>query len=384
MMRVPQHETRAAPLPPLDRIPPGIVALADYAPFARARLDDMAWAYLTGGAADGLTMRWNREAYEAWRLCGRVLAPCEGGNTRTDLLGTTLAHPILLAPVAYQKLFHPDGETATALAAAAMETIAVVSTLSSVALEDVARAGEGSPQWFQLYIQPDRGFTGSLIERAEAAGYRALVITVDAPVSGVRNREQRAGFRLPPGVEAANLRGMAQGPAPGPGAHPVFDVALAGAPSWADIDAVVARTRLPVLVKGILSPRDACEAVDRGAVGVIVSNHGGRTLDTLMASLDALPRVVEAVGDSVPVLLDGGIRRGTDVLKALALGARAVLIGQPYALALAAAGALGVAHALRLLVEEFAVAMTLTGCREPRQIGRDLLVHAPPGGSAGP
>jgi 4-hydroxymandelate oxidase len=219
--------------------------------------------------------------------------------------------------------------------------------------------------------------TGTLIERAEAAGYRALVLTVDAPISGVRNREQRAGFRLPPGVGAANLRGMAQRQASSPDAHSVFDVALAGAPTWTDIDAVVARTRLPVLVKGILSPHDAREAVNRGAAGIIVSNHGGRTLDTLMASLDALPRVVEAVGDKVPVLLDGGVRRGTDVLKALALGARAVLIGQPYALALAAAGALGVAHVLKLLAEELAVAMALSGCRDLTQIGRDLLVQAP-------
>lgn len=384
MMRTPHTELPPTParLPPLDRIPADVASLADYEPLARARLDDNAWAYLTGGAADGLTMRWNRDAFDVWRLCPRVLAPCEGGQARVELFGAILAHPILLAPVAYQKLFHQDGEIATAKAAAAMDTIAVISTLASVGLEDVARAGEGSAQWFQLYIQRDRGFTGALIERAEAAGYRAIVVTVDAPVSGVRNREQRVGFRLPPGVEAVNLRGMPHDLTPRSSAHPVFDVALADAPTWADIDAVRARTRLPVLVKGILSQRDACEAVDRGAAGIIVSNHGGRTLDTLMASVDALPRIVEAVGDSVPVLLDGGVRRGTDVLKALALGARAVLIGQPYAHALAAAGALGVAHALRVLSEEFAVAMALTGCREPRQIGRDLLVRGPSGPGA--
>ncbi|HEY8580633.1 MAG TPA: alpha-hydroxy acid oxidase, partial [Beijerinckiaceae bacterium] len=203
---------------------------------------------------------------------------------------------------------------------------------------------------------------------AEAAGCRALVVTVDAPVSGLRNAEQRVGFRLPPGVEAANLPpGRARGPAWG--GHPIFDGLLAGAATWREIDRLKKITRLPLVLKGVLSPDDARQALDCGVDGLIVSNHGGRTLDTLEASLDALPRIADVVGGAAPLLLDGGVRRGTDVLKALALGARAVLIGRAYAFALAAAGPIGVAHAVKVLVDEFCVAMALTGCRTVADIG---------------
>ncbi|WP_422846977.1 alpha-hydroxy acid oxidase [Acidovorax sp. M14] len=356
------------PLPARHTIPPGLVTLADHEQHARAQLDDNAWAYFSGGAADEISLRANRSAWDALPLWPRVLRPLAGGHTRVPLLGRTLAHPILLAPVAFQRLAHPDGELAMAYAAAALGAGVVLSTQASVSLESVAQAvlpdpGRG-PLWFQLYLQPDRGFTQALVQRAEAAGYEALVLTVDAPTSGVRDRERRAGFRLPPGVGPVNLTGL-QVPAPSalsPGQSTLFDGLLHHAPTWDDIAWLQSITRLPVLLKGVLHPADARQAVSVGAAGLIVSNHGGRTLDTAPATATALPRVVQAVGGAVPVLVDGGIRRGTDVLKAMALGASAVLVGRPAVWGLANAGAAGVAHVLRLLRDELEAAMALTGC----------------------
>ncbi len=369
----------APPLPLLSRIPARIAALADYEPFARERMSAATWAWLSGGAADECTLRENRAGFERLRLRARVLADMAGGGTRLELLGASLEHPILLAPVAYQQLVHPDGELATVLGAAALRAPMVVSTQSSVTLERIARDAQ-TMLWFQLYIQPDRGFTRELAGRAEAAGYRALVVTVDAPVGGVRNREQRAGFALPPGIEAANLRGMV---APAqqvarPGGSAVFDSALvAGAPTWRDLEWLCGQTALPVLVKGVMDPEDARRAVAAGAAGIVVSNHGGRVLDMQPASIDALSPVVAAVAGRVPVLLDGGIRRGTDVLKALALGARAVMIGRPFMYGLAAAGAPGVAHVLHLLRTELEMAMVLTGRATLDAVDGSLVRAAP-------
>ena len=355
-------------IPARHTIPSGLVTLADHEQHARTQLDDNAWAYFSGGAADEISLRANRSAWDALPLWPRVLRPLAGGHTRVPLLGRTLAHPILLAPVAFQRLAHPDGELAMAYAAAALGAGVVLSTQASVSLESVAQAvlpdpGRG-PLWFQLYLQPDRGFTQALVQRAEAAGYEALVLTVDAPTSGVRDRERRAGFRLPPGVGPVNLAGL-QAPASSPlspGQSALFDGLLHHAPTWDDIAWLQSITRLPVLLKGVLHPADARQAVSVGAAGLIVSNHGGRTLDTAPATATALPRVVQAVGGAVPVLVDGGIRRGTDVLKAMALGASAVLVGRPAVWGLANAGAAGVAHVLRLLRDELEVAMALTGC----------------------
>ncbi|KQU51101.1 hypothetical protein ASG72_15045 [Bosea sp. Leaf344] len=358
-------------LPPLERIPREIACLADYEPQARARLGDQAWSYLAGGAGDGLTQAANRSAFDALRLWPRLLRGSAGATTRISLLGLDLAHPVIVAPLAYQRLFHPEGEAAIAMAASAVEALMVASTLSSVPLEAIAAQAEGVPQWFQLYLQPDRGLTLDLVRRAEAAGFAGLVLTVDAPINGLRNHEQRAGFALPPGVVAANLAGRA--PPPRGEGHPVFDVAMAHAPLWSDVAWLLGQTSLPLILKGILHPEDAREAVAQGAKAIIVSNHGGRTLDTLPPSIAALPRCAEAVAGEIPLLLDGGVRRGTDVLKALALGARAVLVGRPIAQALAAAGPLGVAHGLKLLVEELCVAMALTGIRDLREIPRDLV-----------
>ena len=355
-------------VPARQQLPPGIVSLEDHEQQARQHLDDNAWAYFSGAAADEITLRSNRSAWDALPLWPRVLRPLAGGHTRVHLLGRTLAHPIMLAPVAFQCLAHADGELAMAYAAAALGAGVVLSTQASVPLEAVAQAvlpdpGRG-PLWFQLYLQADRGFTRALVQRAEAAGYEALVLTVDAPASGARDRERRARFRLPPGIGPVNLAGMQPPPAAslGPDQSALFDGLLHHAPTWDDVAWLQSITRLPVLLKGVLHPADARQAVAAGAAGLIVSNHGGRTLDTAPATATALPRVVQAVGGAVPVLVDGGIRRGTDVLKAMALGASAVLVGRPAAWGLANAGATGVAHVLRLLRDELEIAMALTGC----------------------
>lgn len=358
--------------PRLERIPREIACASDYETFAQARLDDNAWSYLAGGAGDGVTQAANRAAFDSLSLMPRVMRGSAGASTRVSLLGHDLAHPVLLAPLAYQRLFHPDGEAATAMAASAVDALMVAATLSSLPMEMIAAQAQGSPQWFQLYLQPDRGVTRALLQRAEAAGFSAIVLTVDAPVSGIRNAEQRAGFHLPPDIVAANFAGLPE-PVLLREGHPVFDIAMAHAPSFADLAWLVAQTALPVIVKGVLHAADAREALAQGAQGIIVSNHGGRTLDTLVPAITALPRIADAVGDDAPLLLDGGVRRGTDVLKALALGARAVLVGRPYAIALAAAGPLGVAHCIRLLVEELAVAMALTGTRSPTAVDSDLI-----------
>lgn len=270
-----------------------------------------------------------------------------------------------------------------AYAAAALGAGVVLSTQSSVSLQTIARtvladAGRG-PLWFQLYLQHDRRFTRELVQRAEAAGYEALVLTVDAPTSGARDGERRAGFRLPAGIAPVNLADL-QPPSDAPplsGQSALFDVLLRHAPTWDDVAWLRSVTRLPLLLKGVLHPADACQAVAAGAAGLIVSNHGGRTLDTLPPTAAALPLVVQAVEGAVPVLVDGGIRRGTDVLKAVALGASAVLVGRPAVYGLANAGAAGVAHVLRLLRDELEIAMALTGCATLADAGPDLLRHPP-------
>ncbi|WP_295955312.1 alpha-hydroxy acid oxidase [Rhodoferax sp.] len=356
--------------PTVAQIPPGIVNLDDHARHAQTVLDANAWAYFSGGAGDEITLRANRSAWDAQQLYPRVLQALAGGHTRAQLLGHSLAHPILLAPVAFQRMAHPDGELASAYAAAALGAGLVLSTQSSIALETIANSviteSARGPLFFQLYLQHDRGFTRELLQRAEQAGYEALVLTVDAPTHGARDRERRAGFKLPPGISAVNLAGL---PPPPPivlqaGQSALFDGLLTQSttPTWDDVAWLQAQTRLPILLKGILHPADARQAAALGLAGIIVSNHGGRTLDTTPATAAVLPRIKDAVG-TLPVLVDGGIRRGTDVLKAMALGASAVLIGRPYVYGLANAGAVGVAHVLRLLRDELEIAMALCGCK---------------------
>ncbi len=360
---------------PLQVIPADVVSAVDYEQRAIGHMDAAAWAYLQGGAADERTIQANLNAWATCNLQPRVLADMRGGHTRCTLFGETLAHPIILAPVASQRLFHSEGELATTLAASVMQGVAVVSTQASHRLEDIAHHNQSLGQgllWFQLYWQGSRDATLALLKRAETADYRALVLTVDAPVSGARNREQRAGFNLP-----ANMANLNVPPTPLPlvpeGGSVVFDSLMTVAPTWDDVAWLVKQTSLPIVLKGILHPADAIRAIDVGASGIVVSNHGGRVLDSVTATFHALPEVAKAVNGAVPVLVDGGIRRGTDIIKARALGATAVMIGRPYIHALSVAGALGVAHLIRLLREELEIAMALTGCKTLEDIQMDVL-----------
>ncbi|VDC30680.1 alpha-hydroxy acid oxidase [Pseudogemmobacter humi] len=353
-------------------IPPEAVALCDYARISAERLPPMVSAWLDGAAADGVTHAANLEAWSRIRLKGRVLADMRGASTGLTLFGQDLEHPLLLAPVAYHRLAHPEGEHATALGAAATGTVMTVSTLASERIEDIAARAQGD-LWFQLYVQARRADTEALVVRAEAAGYRALVVTVDAPVK-LRNTEARIGFRLPEGVAAVNTAGM---PGPElreiPGRSPAFLGLMDAAPRWEDIAWLRARTRLPLILKGITAPEDAMRAIDLGVDGLVVSNHGGRALDSLPASAAILPAVAAAVQNRIPLICDGGIRRGTDVLKAIALGASAVMLGRPQFHALAVGGARGVAHMITILRAELEVAMALTGCRDLTAISPEIL-----------
>ena len=354
-------------------VPSDVVCADDYARHARSRLPAEIWAYIAGAGADGLTQAWNREAFDQRRLAGRVLADMSGATTACAFLGLAMEHPIIVAPVAYQRLACAEGELATVVGASATKAWMTVSTLASVSIEEIAAHAQ-TTLIFQLYMQTSREATLSLVRRAEASGYKALMVTVDAPVNGVRNDEQRAGFRLPAHVQPVNLAGMA-GPVSraGPGESPVFKGLLDHAPTWRDIEWLRSSTSLPLVLKGIVHPDDAERAVTSGIDAIAVSNHGGRTLDTLPPSLDALERVADRVGGRVPLLLDGGIRRGSDIVKALALGADAVMIGQPVMHALAVAGAVGIAHLITILRAELEAAMALTGCATRAQIDRRIL-----------
>ncbi len=357
-------------------IPADTVALSDYERRFNERADPAVRAYVSGYAADGVTFRDNRAAFDAIRLLPRVLRDMTGASAETTLFGETAPFPVLIAPTAFHKLVHPEGELATARAAGLAGVWMTVSTQASVSLEDIARQAR-APLWFQLYCQPSPADTLSLVRRAEEAGYRALVLTVDAPINGVRNMEQRAGFALPEGVEAVNLAGFAPpSSAPRQAGSPIFQGLLDGAPTWKTLEWLCRQTELPVLVKGVLHPDDAVLALDAGARGVIVSNHGGRALDTAPAAIAMLPHVVRRVNGRAPVLVDGGVRRGTDVVKALALGASAVLIGRPVLHALGVGGVVGVAHMLTILRTEFEAAMALAGVRRVAEITRDILLDA--------
>lgn len=365
--------------PRLDTLPDGIAATADYEALARERLDPAAWNYLQSGG--GLTLAANRRAFDARPLMPRPLADLGGGHTRLTLFGQAMEHPILLAPIAYQRLFHPDGEAASAMAAAAQGGALVVSSLASQSLESIAEAAlaaGGGPPWFQLYWQGEREATLRLARRAEAAGYPVLMLTVDAPV-------KPASLILPDGIAAVNLE-CPLAPAPiAAGQSPVFDGWMAQAPTWDDLAWLRERIARPLLVKGLLHADDAERAVALGCDGLVVSNHGGRVLDGVPASLEVLPGILARVAGRVPVLLDSGIRDGRDVFKALELGAAAVLLGRPYIWGLARSGALGVAHVIRLLRDELECAMALCGQPTlPAPADRDRFHHAPARGRGTP
>jgi 4-hydroxymandelate oxidase len=335
----------------------------DYEVLARSRMQPSAYDYYAGGAGDERTLSANRTAFDQITLRPRVLVDVSTIDVRTTVMAQSVEFPVLLSPTAFNRLAHPEGELAAARAAHAAGTIMIGSTLSTCSLEDAAAAG-GGPMWFQLYVYKDRGMTEELIARAEACDYRALVLTVDTPLLGRRYRDVRNQFVLPEGIsmrnfDAAMTHAVRWGAHSSFSAyvHDLFDATL----TWDAVEWLRSRTRLPVVVKGILTGEDARLAMDSGVSGIIVSNHGGRQLDGATASIDALPEVIDAVAGRADVLMDGGVRRGTDVLKALALGARAVCIGRPYLWALAAAGETGVRDVLRILRDELVLAMALSG-----------------------
>ncbi len=349
------------------------VNLSEFEPLARARLSPMAYHYAAGGSGDEITLRRNRECLDAIRLAPRVLRDVRAIDTRLELLGETLDFPILLAPAGFQRLFHPEGEIAAVRGAAEAGAILVASTVATTSIEDMARAS-GARLWFQLYVQSDRGFTRELIRRAEAAGCKALCITVDTPVLGPRDREKRTGFALPEGVTLANLTAHTSYTAERHhDPHGIFNPFLDAGATWETLDWIRSLTRLPIVLKGILAAEDARLAIEHGASAVAVSNHGGRNLDTVPASIEALPAVVEAVADRVPVLIDGGVRRGIDVVKAVALGARAVMIGRPYLWGLAVSGSEGVRRVVEILRLELEAAMALLGTPTLAAIDRGAL-----------
>jgi isopentenyl diphosphate isomerase/L-lactate dehydrogenase-like FMN-dependent dehydrogenase len=367
----------SVPQPPLATIPPAIRCAQDYEDLALRFMAAPTYEYVAGGSGRDQTVAANLTAFAQWSVCPRLLRDVTAGHTRVTLGADSFAHPILLAPVAFHKLAHPAGELDTARAAQAMDACMVSSTLSSCTLEDIARFA-GPSRWFQLYFQPGREATRELVERARAAGYTAIVVTLDASIQVASLRALRAGFQMPADCIAANLR-------PEPPVHAaehapedsrIFQGLMRAAPTWDDLAWLMAQTSLPVWVKGVLHPDDALALRAAGAAGIVVSNHGGRSLDGAPASLAMLPAIRAAVGDEYPLLLDGGIRSGTDVFKALALGADAVLVGRLQLYALSVAGALGVAHMLKLLREELEVCMALAGCATLDDIDSGALVRA--------
>jgi 4-hydroxymandelate oxidase len=333
---------------------PDPINVSDYERLAEERLDANAHAYFAGGAGDEVTLRENVAAFQRRKLRPRVLVDVRGGTTATTVLGTPVSLPVVIAPLALQRMAHPEGELATARAAAAAGTIMCLSTAATARPAEVAAVAPDAPRWFQVYVFDDRSVTEALVEEAVDSGYGALVLTVDAPYLGRRERDLRIDFKIPEGITPAG--NIFSDP---------FDLGL----SWRDLE-WLAGYGLPVVVKGLITAEDARLACEHGAAAVVVSNHGGRQLDGVSATVDALDEVVDAVEGRIEVLLDGGVRRGTDVLKALALGARAVLIGRAMVWGLAVAGEAGVRHVLQLLQEEIQLGLALLGCRSPADVTR--------------
>jgi len=334
------------------------INISDYEALAQTRLDKPVWDYYFGGSGDELTLRANRAAFERIRLRPRFLVDVSTIDTRTTVLGTPVKMPILVAPSACHCMAHPEGELATACGTGAVDTLMVASTVATRSLEEIAEVAT-APLWFQLYVYEDHDFTASLVKRAQAAGYRALVITVDTPHISKRERDIRNNFILPPPpLVTANFTRQDTANATNP---ITTHIETSASLTWDLIPWLRSLTSLPILLKGILTAEDALLAVEHGVEGIIVSNHGGRQLDGAIASIEALPEIVEAVAGRCEVYVDGGVRRGVDVLKALALGARAVLVGRPILWGLAVDGQAGVERVLKLLHGELEMAMGLSG-----------------------
>jgi 4-hydroxymandelate oxidase len=348
--------------------PVGPVCLADFEDAARARLPGDVWDHLAGGSGAETTLAANRAALDRLTVVPRVLTGAGEASTGARVLGLPCTMPVAVAPMAYQRLAHPDGEVALAAAAASAGVPYAASTMSSRPIEEIAATG--ATVWFQLYLLRDRALVTELLDRAEAAGCAAVMLTADVPVLARRLRDLRNSFALPAEVVAANLHGdpgdRSHTATPGESAVAAYtDAVFEPALSWRDVEWLRERTRLPLVVKGILDPRDAARAVAAGVDAIVVSNHGGRQLDAAPPSVLALPAVVDAVAGRCEILMDSGVRGGTDLLRALALGASAVLVGRPLLWALAVDGERGARAALALLRDELRSALTLAGCADP-------------------
>jgi 4-hydroxymandelate oxidase len=339
------------------------ITVAELEPIARAAMDPAAWDYYAGGAGDERTLADNHAAWDRLRLRPRVLVDVSRIDLTTSAFGQELPHPIVVAPMAAHDLAHPDGELGTARGAAAAGALMTLSTISSRAMEDVAAAAPGAPRWFQLYAPSDRGACAALLQRAEAAGYGAVAVTVDLPLPGNRDRDLRSGFEVELGVHMP----------PDQPVDPRTGVVILPTMDWDDLAWLRSACPMPLVAKGVLRADDAARAVDAGCDGVWVSNHGGRQLDTSIATADALPEIAEAVGGRALVVVDGGVRRGIDALKALALGADLVAVGRPVLWGLASGGDGGVSRVLEILRDELTLAMALSGCRRIDEITRDLV-----------
>jgi isopentenyl diphosphate isomerase/L-lactate dehydrogenase-like FMN-dependent dehydrogenase len=354
----------------------GPINVADFQRAAEEKLDAGVAGYFFGGACDEVTLRDNVAAWGRWRLRPRMLAGCNEWETRAEVLGGEVSMPILVAPVAYQRLVDPEGEPAMARAAAAAGTVMCLSTLATARPSEVAAAAPTGRRWFQLYCFRDEAVTRALMDEAIDAGFEAIVVTVDAPRGGRRERDLRTGFKIPEGLGVPSVQ-AALGSERAVTIEETFAL-MDPALGWRDVERLAADCPVPVLVKGVLTAEDAVLAVEHGAAGVIVSNHGGRQLDCVPASADALPEVVEGLGGRGAVLVDGGIRRGTDVAIALALGADAVLVGRPALWGLAVGGEAGARRVLELLRDELELALALCGCASPAELGREHVRQAPP------
>src|SRR5436190_4626262 len=352
-----------------------LLNIADYARVARGKLAKDCFDYYEGGALDEITLRENNAGWERLKLHYRVLAGVGVRDLSTTVLGQSISMPIVIAPTAFHKLACARGEIATAKAAKGCGTLFILSSLSNTSMESVF-AEAVSPRWFQLYIYKDRAVTGELVQRAEAAGAEAIVLTVDAPGLGTRERDIRNNFRLPQGLAVANLAPLGKGNFPevtGSALAAYVQANFKEDLGFDDLDWLCRSTRLSVVVKGVCRGDDARRAAERGAKAVVVSNHGGRQLDTAPATCEVLPHVVDAVGDRCEIYVDGGIRRGSDVLKAIALGARAVLVGRPILWGLCVSGEQGAVQVLEILRRELDEAMLLCGCTKLGDIGCSLL-----------